>query len=415
MRILHLHGRYYEEGGAETYLRTLIHSQLQQGHDLAVIFADEVPVTAPAGMCETYFCGASHGLRSGMRLLPEFKRVVAGFSPDIIHLHVVQYDISPIILRWLSKTYPTVMTMHDTLTFCLKPVKGKVRSLSARIMPDGSPCTMALGSSCLKAGCLLALLRNEGIRSSVMALLERYWRRHLYRFINKIVVNSQFTKTELIRNHIAQEKIEVFPVPLNIPGTWFRSAKSPPAPPHLLFVGQLSTVKGAVEFVTVLGQLKGFSWKASMVGEGPDRVTVEKEIIRLGLDNQVELHGYIPRDELAPLYRRASIFVFPTLAPESLGLVGIEAMWFGLPVVAYNVGAIHEWLEDGSNGYLVSPGAIEIMAERIRRLLENKTRYEELSVQAIQSAQKWLDSNHSRSAFNALYVEVTGGENADRC
>ncbi len=414
MRILHVHGRYYAEGGAETYLRSLVKAQLQQGHELAVIYADETPVNG-IDTCMAYFCGASHGLRSGMSLLPEFKRVVANFTPDIIHLHVVQYDISPVILRWLIKTHPTVMTMHDTLTFCLKPVKGVTRKLSARILPDGSPCTKSMGSSCLKAGCLMSSLQNEGLRSFVVTLLERFWRRHLYSSINRMIVNSQFTKSELVRNHIVKENIKVIPAPLTIPEQWSRGDSSlSSATPHLLFVGQLSTIKGAREFVAILGQLKDIPWKGSMVGEGPDRVQIEKEIKRLGLDERIELHGYVPRHELASFYRQASILVFPTLAPESLGLVGIEAMWFGLPVVAYDVGAIHEWLQDGGNGYLVSPGANKIMAERIRGLLENKSRYEEFCHQATYSAQKWLDADHSQSGFKDLYVEVTGGGNVDR-
>ncbi len=307
-----------------------------------------------------------------------------------------------------------VMTMHDTLTFCLKPVKGKTHELSARILPDGSPCTKAMGSACLKAGCLLSTLQSEGLRSTVVSLVEKFWRRRLYRGIDSIIANSHFTKSELTRNQIAAENVEIIPVPPSIPEQWTARLDSSVDPPLLLYVGQMSSIKGASEFVAALKQVKGLSWKASMIGDGPDRETIEAEIRQAGLDKQIELHGFVARQDMAAFYRRASILVFPTLAPESWGLVGIEAMWFGLPVIAYDVGAINEWLQDGSNGYLVKPGEIETIAKRIRGLLENKSRYGELRIQAKKSTQRWLNTDHFRSAVNQLYVDVTGGRNADR-
>jgi glycosyltransferase involved in cell wall biosynthesis len=183
---------------------------------------------------------------------------------------------------------------------------------------------------------------------------------------------------------------------------------------HLLFVGQLSAIKGAGDFVAALGQIRELPWQASMVGDGPERAGIEAEIKALGLDQRIKLHGYVARKNLAGIYRRASLLVFPTFAPESLGMVGIEAMWFGIPVVAYDVGAIREWLQTGKNGYLVKPGEIRLMADCIRSLLENKPQLESFRLQARNSARHWLDANRVQLSFNELYLNVIEGNHANR-
>lgn len=414
MRILHVHGSYYQEGGAETYLRSLIEAQQADGHEPAILYADKVP-PASANTCPVYFCRPSHGLRSGWRVLPEFKKTVTAFSPDLIHLHVVQYNISPVVLRWLAQVCPTVMTVHDTLTLCPKPVMAKTRELTARILPDGTPCTLAMGIACLKTGCLSVLLRNQGLASFAATLVEKLWRRRLCHRIDRLIVNSDFTRSDLVRNHIPATRIDVIPVPLNIPAEWDTAGHAHPAEtPHLLFVGQLSTIKGASDFVAALAQINDLPWQAGMVGDGPERPQIETALKTLDLDRRVTLHGYVARKNLADHYRQATMLVFPTFAPESLGLVGIEAMWFGLPVVAYDVGAIREWLQHGKNGYLVNPGEVHLLAERIRSLLGNRPQLERFRHQAAETARQWLAVNRSENSFNELYLKVIEEKHAHR-
>lgn len=410
MRILHVHGKYYAEGGGETYLRSLIHSQLTEGQEPAILYADSRPAEIMQ-LCQTYFCSASHGLRSGWHALPQFKKAVTSFAPDVIHLHVVQYDISPLILHWLTQNYPTLMTMHDTLTLCPKPLTAKKPEQTARILPNCRPCTYAMGGACFKTGCMRIMLATEGFWKSTVALIEKFWRKKIYCSLAKIIVNSSFTKMDLVNNRIPAKNIDILPAPLNIPDTWKNPALKPAVElPHLLFVGQLSMVKGADEFLSVLGQLKDMPWKASMIGDGPDRNAIEQKIKQCGLEGRVILHGYIARDAIGDFYKQAHLLLFPTLAPESLGLVGIEAMWFGLPVVAYDVGAVKEWLKDEKTGYLVPPGNIAAMARQVRTLLTDQSLYERFQIQAKKSAEGWLDYDKHKLAFSKLYASVRGGK-----
>lgn len=83
--------------------------------------------------------------------------------------------------------------------------------------------------------------------------------------------------------------------------------------------------------------------------------------------------GRVPLEQIVPYYQQASIFCMPTRL-EPFGVVFIEAFHFKLPIVATNVGATPDFIIDGTNGYLVEPGDIEVLSARLIDLLENPAR-----------------------------------------
>jgi len=87
------------------------------------------------------------------------------------------------------------------------------------------------------------------------------------------------------------------------------------------------------------------------------------------LEHRVKFWGWVGQERLAALYEACDVVVVPSLWPEPFGLVGVEAMLHGKPVVAFQVGAVGEWLVDGETGYQVPPGDVKALAERIMRLL----------------------------------------------
>jgi glycosyltransferase involved in cell wall biosynthesis len=66
---------------------------------------------------------------------------------------------------------------------------------------------------------------------------------------------------------------------------------------------------------------------------------------------------------------RTSVFIFPSLWPETLGIVGVEALSRGVPVVASDVGGVREWCHDGETGYVVPPKDAAAIADRVQRLI----------------------------------------------
>jgi D-inositol-3-phosphate glycosyltransferase len=95
---------------------------------------------------------------------------------------------------------------------------------------------------------------------------------------------------------------------------------------------------------------------------------------RLGIRDQVEFTGEIPPGELERWFARAEVVLFPVLRPEPFGLIGVEALAHAKSVVAFDGGAVEEWLWPDQTGLLVAQRTPAAFAARIRELLENPAR-----------------------------------------
>src|SRR3990172_7339256 len=171
MRILHINGRYFAEGGAETYLRPLADAQRGAGHKVRLLYASDSPTNLPPEE-HIHFVAPSHGIRTGLRHKRAFLDLVDGLRPDVIHCHVVHYTVSPLILAALARSYATVYSVHDTLAFCLKEPAGSPDAPLPRLLPSGAPCLDPVGRACMRHGCLRQLLATRGLVGSFKRFLE---------------------------------------------------------------------------------------------------------------------------------------------------------------------------------------------------------------------------------------------------
>jgi glycosyltransferase involved in cell wall biosynthesis len=141
--------------------------------------------------------------------------------------------------------------------------------------------------------------------------------------------------------------------------------------PFVLFVGRLASNKGLVELLQAFATVARDEVDAQLVLIGEDggmRATVEARIRGLGLESRVHLLGHVPDESLlAAAYREATLTVLPS-EYEAFGLVLLESLAQGTPVVASRVGGIPEFVEDGRSGLLVPPGEVAPLAEAIRRV-----------------------------------------------
>jgi glycosyltransferase involved in cell wall biosynthesis len=107
-----------------------------------------------------------------------------------------------------------------------------------------------------------------------------------------------------------------------------------------------------------------------VAGDGPDRAKLEARAKRLGLAPRVEFRGYQSQAQVRELLRHTDVFAMASFA-EGVPVVLMEAMAAGVPVIATRIAGVPELVEDGANGYLVSPGEPTAIARKAALLLDD--------------------------------------------
>jgi glycosyltransferase involved in cell wall biosynthesis len=175
-------------------------------------------------------------------------------------------------------------------------------------------------------------------------------------------------------------------------------AASQPIP--IGFIGRLDPIKRVPDLLHAVQLLAG-RVHLHIFGQGADRPRIEEAIVRLGVASQVTLHGAIarPQDALGHI----ALLVLPSAA-EGFGLVLIESMAAGVPVVATNVAGIRDVVRNGETGVLVPPSAPEELARAIDRVLADGTLREKL----VAGAREEVGSRFSWGAVLPMYRKLLG-------
>ena len=125
-----------------------------------------------------------------------------------------------------------------------------------------------------------------------------------------------------------------------------------------------------------------------IIGQGDSLGYLKNLTAELELGENIIFLGYVDENELTDMYSKCEIFVFPSLY-ESFGIVIIEAMSAGLPVVSYDLDCVSETLEDGKYGILVKKGGIKELADAIIRLLKDEELREYYSRMSIERSKSY--------------------------
>ena len=201
---------------------------------------------------------------------------------------------------------------------------------------------------------------------------------------DKITVNSTFTKNLIldIATRRNEEKIEIIPMGINLDRftqvSNINLKKKYTDGNLLLFVGRLIDWKGAKYLVKAMKDVVIACPKTKLliVGDGPEKSELEKMTSKLRLTNMVYFIGEIKSTDVVKYYSAADVFIIPSIVvdghTEGLGVVTLEAMACGTPVIGSNVGGIPDVIKDGYNGFLVPERSSNELAIKIIELLSDK-------------------------------------------
>jgi len=143
-------------------------------------------------------------------------------------------------------------------------------------------------------------------------------------------------------------------------------------PPYVLFVGRITDQKGIFHLLEAARKLPA-GVQVVLCASAPDTPEIEERLRRALTDhpNVLWISEMVPVDEVIQLYSHAAVFACPSIY-EPFGLINLEAMACGTPVVASAVGGILEVVEDGRTGLLVPPGNADELATALRRVLDGR-------------------------------------------
>ncbi|MDE0199571.1 MAG: glycosyltransferase [Caldilineaceae bacterium] len=181
-------------------------------------------------------------------------------------------------------------------------------------------------------------------------------------------------------------------------------------PLRILFVGNLIARKGLHHLITALSRLPQAGWLLDVVGD--DEVdsgytaALRRQIGAAGLENRIRLHGRVSDEALAQRYRAAHLLA--VLSYEGFGIVYLEAMAFGLPVLASVHGGAGEIVDSGVNGFLVEPADADGIAAHLSALAGDRERLAILGRNArrrFASHPRWADAAAAIRAYLETCVQ----------
>ncbi len=283
----------------------------------------------------------------GLRMATQVKRFLAGGRFDVVHCHGMFW---PEISYWAIRHSRSV----NLVTFL---------TAGFRIHTEG-------------AGLFRLLFRN-----------------HLARIHGRIAISQRARQAA---EPYAPGEFRIIPCGIDLGR--FKPTPNPgtpeprnPATPTVLFLGRLDARKGLDVLLralpAVLKSVRGA--RLMVVGRGPMDKRARQTAGDLGISGSVEFLGPAPPDELPYLYAECDVYCAPGLGGETLGIVLLEAMASGAPVVASRIPGYDETVRDGVDGILVPPGEPEALASALVGILTDEPRRKTLTAAGLARAREY--------------------------
>jgi glycosyltransferase involved in cell wall biosynthesis len=413
MRIAILYWSRRKVGGTEAYLESIISELVNAGHQVAFWSEEEGPranerINLPEGVPS--WCVQELGVKSALIALRQW-------SPEILYTHCLMN------LRLEAETFkiaPAIFFAHAYYGTCISGNKSFRRPISV-------PCHRRFGWQCMvnyyprRCGGLspMTMVREYRRQSRRLEQLKSY---------KAIVTHSEYMRDEYIKHgfdparvhclsyyanretnpscqdvenrHMAESR--VWPSESPIDASSSHSNGPPPDSWRLLFLGRMTRLKGGEVLMDALPLVRralGQNLHVTFAGDGRMRKRWQRYATRITArtpDLEFHFTGWVDRNKRESLWRNCDLLVVPSVWPEPFGLVGPEAGLHAVPIAAFDVGGISDWLSDGVNGFLApgDPPTPEGLAEAISRCLSNRETYQRLQRGATAMAQRFNVQNH---------------------
>lgn len=409
MRIAVANWSFRKVGGTEAYLDEIVPQLCAGGYDVACVGEVDVPASRPRirlpNDCHLW-CASSIGRRGVLGRIREWR-------PDVIYAHKM---LDPVFEEQLIGLAPAVLFVHDYNGMCISGLK-------TFTFPRIRPCSRRFGWPCVAH----YFPHRCGGRSpfTMWSLFRTQSRRlRVFRHYPAILTHSAYMRSELLKHGMAPDAvhnslylIENARVQVEAPQYAIEPGEAQAYSTmqvRLVFAGRMDPLKGGAVLLDALPAVAGALHRPlhlTLAGDGPARRSWERRastIKQQHRDIEVRFTGWLDDHRLHVLFSNSDLLVVPSLWPEPFGRVGPEAGLNSLPVAAFAVGGVSEWLLDGVNGCLApgDPPTSAGLAQAIVECLRDPGKHQRLRVGALKLAQRFSLTGHMTQLVQ-LFGKVT--------
>ena len=389
MRILFVNDYGFEAGGAELLLASERAGLEARGHttELFSLDSEELygsaegwvhPYRDPKGRLGTLARQLWHP-----RASRALRGAIDGSKPDIVHYHSLTRLGAGVLAQ--AQRVPAVLTLHDY---------GVVYPLLKRRFPDGRFCRVGKFPCCPT---------HAGVfRYAYEAWRTRGHRRRMDQ-LRCVLVPSEFVGAVASACAISRLVHCQNGTPSNEPARGPHRRRA-----EILYAGRYEREKGVFALISAFEQVADRLPDPQLVfaGEGGAGDALEARARDSRHSHRVKVLGRLSQEQLAAEYAACRVVAVPSLWPEPFGLVGVEAMFAGTPVVGSGRGGMSEWLEDGRTGLVADPDDPAAFGAALARVLTDDALHARLSEGSRTGAARFNIAHHV-DALERIYRAAT--------
>ena len=338
--------------------------------------------------------GELNSFKGKETLLAEFREELLQTSPDIVHFH----NIYPLSIRMLEVVrqlhIPIFMTIHDFWPICFKNILITDRG---KLCEKGQGCTH----------CQRTLFDDYGKPFSLSERNQAFMR--YLKMADLLISPSQYLKDRFIDCGMLPEKIEVINNGINL-SKFKNIQKTSSQKIRFGFIGQIVEHKGLeklLEAFSLLSKAEREKVSLVIVGTGEELfLNYCKSLAEnLNLVEVVTFYGKINNKEIKKMLRNIDALIVPSVWPENAPVTIMEALATGTPVLASEIGGIPEFVQNGITGYLHPYDKPDVLAQNIRKLINNSRFLKEMSVNCLKKVLDYELSGQVRK-IASRYKEI---------
>lgn len=301
-----------------------------------------------------------------------FKKSIHKNTIILFHETLTSYALGEIEIPQefykFSKNYKTVRMIHDYSTAICPMFLNYSRY---------KYCQGTMSLECVKKNCISEYTYN--------AFLEQIMSLNSY---DGIICLSESSIKRISEFGIKKEKFFKIP-PLIKSQACKNEEEHVHKKKNILYASRINEQKGLYYLIVALAKLKKYDWNLIIAGEAEDReycLKVFRLALQEGIMERIEIKGFVDQKEMIEIRRRSDFLCFPSICHETYGFSGKEAILSGIPVVAFSVEGVNEWLIDGKNGFLCKTMDANDLASHIELLLKDNNIYKTLKENCVQES-----------------------------